>query len=238
MVPIARIHTSYGEKFGVPRQPGLAPSARGRIVFEKHCAQPEALRGLEGFSHLWLIFVFHLAEGWSPTVRPPRLGGNERVGVFASRSPFRPNPIGLSVVKIERVEPDAPEGPTVHVSGVDLVDGTPLLDIKPYVAYADALPEATGGFAPSAPETRLSVEIPEAVVARLAQAGPTVPALVREVLAADPRPAFHDDPTREYGVSLEGFNVRFCVSGKHCVVRDASSASPEPGKKPSPKKPA
>src|SRR6478736_5715820 len=158
MSPVAVIRTSFGEKFGVPRQPGLAPSAKGRIVFENTYRNPDTLRGIEGFSHLWVIFQFHLAEGWSPTVRPPRLGGNERVGVFASRSPFRPNPIGLSVVKLERVELDSPEGPVIHVSGVDLVDGTPVLDIKPYVAYSDALPEARSGFAGAPPEASLSVE--------------------------------------------------------------------------------
>lgn len=224
MTPIARIRTSFGEKFGVPRQPGLAPSAQGRIVFEKHCAQAEVLRGMEGFSHLWLVFVFHLADGWSPTVRPPRLGGNERVGVFASRSPFRPNPIGLSVVKIERVHADAEEGPTIYVSGVDLVDDTPLLDIKPYVAYSDALPDAAGGFAANAPQRQLDVDIPDAIAGRLSEVSPTLTSLVREVLAADPRPAFHNDPDREYGILLEGMNVRFRVSGNRCVVIDARSA--------------
>jgi tRNA-Thr(GGU) m(6)t(6)A37 methyltransferase TsaA len=221
MSPVAVIRTSFGEKFGVPRQPGLAPSAKGRIVFENPYRNPDTLRGIEGFSHLWVIFAFHLAEGWSPTVRPPRLGGNERVGVFASRSPFRPNPIGLSVVKLERVELDSPEGPVLHVSGVDLVDGTPVLDIKPYVAYSDALPEARSGFAGAPPEALLSVEFAPGLRERLESESPGLAVLIGEVLAADPRPAFHDDPIREYGVLLEGRNVRFRVSGTTCTVISA-----------------
>lgn len=219
---IAVIRTSFGEKFGVPRQPGLAPSAKGRIVFEKEYRNPDTLRGIGGFSHLWILFRFHLAEGWSPTVRPPRLGGNERVGVFASRSPFRPNNIGLSVVKLERVEWDSPEGPVIHVSGVDLVDGTPVVDIKPYVAYSDALPEARSGFAGAPPETSLSVEFAPGLRGRLEAESPGLATLIGEVLAADPRPAFHEDPAREYGVTLEGRNVRFRVSGNTCTVVSAS----------------
>lgn len=222
MLPVAIIHTPFAEKFGVPRQPGLAPSAKGRIVFEKDFRNPDTLRGIEGFSHLWLVFQFHLAEGWSPTVRPPRLGGNERVGVFASRSPFRPNPIGLSVVKFERVEWDSPDGPVIHVTGTDLVDGTPIFDIKPYVAYSDSLPDAVSGFAGAAPETRLSVEFSQGVRENIEIKSPGLSALVVEVLTADPRPAFHDDPTREYGVTLSGLNIRFRVAGTRCTVYSAS----------------
>ncbi len=213
--PVAVMRSCYGEKFGAPRQPGLAPSARGRIVFCGEYANADALRGIEGFSHLWVVFHFHLAQGWSPTVRPPRLGGNERVGVFASRSPFRPNPIGLSVVKLDRVAWESPEGPVLHVSGLDLVDGTPILDIKPYVAYSDALPEAVSGFAGAAPAGRLTVAFAPGLRETL---DADFAALVIETLALDPRPAFHDDPAREYGVALDGRNVRFRIADGACLV--------------------
>lgn len=222
MSPVAVIRTPFAEKFGVPRQPGLAPSAEGRIVFEKDFRNPDTLRGIGGFSHLWLIFGFHLAEGWSPTVRPPRLGGNERVGVFASRSPFRPNPLGLSVVKFERVEITDDEGPVIYVSGADLVDGTPIFDIKPYVAYSDSLPDAVSGFAGAAPETRLRVDFTPGVSEALEIRFPGLSRLVIEVLEADPRPAFHDDPGREYGMTLSGVNIRFRVAGTRCTVYAAS----------------
>ena len=152
MEPVARIRTEFPGKFGVPRQAGLVPELRGRVVFEPPFRSPEALRGMDGFSHLWLIWVFseNKEAGWSPTVRPPRLGGNQRVGVFATRSPFRPNPIGLSCVKLEGVDLSTPDGPVLFVSGADLVDGTPILDIKPYLPYADCRPEAVGGFAGTA----------------------------------------------------------------------------------------
>lgn len=216
--PVAVIRTCFDEKFGVPRQPGLVPAARGRIVFEPAYRNADTLRGLEGFSHLWVIFHFDRAEGWSPTVRPPRLGGNTRVGVFASRSPFRPNPIGLSVVRIEGVDTDTPEGPVVRVSGVDLVDGTPILDLKPYVPYSDALPEARGGFAPEAPGARLPVDFAPGV--RAALGDEAFAALVEETLSLDPRPAFHEDG-REYGVSLRGRNIRFRVADGRCLVVSA-----------------
>ena len=219
VAPIAVMRSCYGEKFGAPRQPGLAPSAFGHIEFFPAYANPDALRGLEGFSHLWIIFRFHLAEGWSPTVRPPRLGGNERVGVFASRSPFRPNPFGLSVVKLEKIDYDTPAGPIIRVSGLDLVDGTPILDIKPYVAYSDALPHATGGFAPSAPAPALEVVFAPGLAEKLPAA---LRAVVTETLALDPRPAFHDDPEREYGVALAGRNVRFRVADGRATVTGVS----------------
>lgn len=217
--PIAVVRSCFGEKFGAPRQPGLAPAAQGRITLSPKFANPDTLRGLEGFSHLWIIFHFHLATGWRPTVRPPRLGGDVRVGVFASRSPFRPNPLGLSVVKLEQVLPDAPEGPTLIVSGLDLVDGTPILDIKPYVAYADSPAGAVCGFAPDAPAARLAVGFPPGLREKLDTA---FVALVSETLALDPRPAFHDDPAREYGVILAGRNVRFRVGGAVCTVTGVS----------------
>lgn len=223
LTPVADIRTDYAEKFGVPRQPGLSPSARGRIVFRPGFANPDMLRGLDDFSHLWLIFGFHLAQGWNPTVRPPRLGGNARLGVFASRSPFRPNPLGLSVVRLERVERDAPGGPVLHVIGADLVDGTPLFDIKPYVAYADAIPDAVSGFAFAAPEARLRVEFAPGVEAALATREERLPGLVRETLAQDPRPAFHDEPGRVYGVTLAGLNIRFRIAGERCEVLAAET---------------
>jgi len=162
MEPVARIRTEFPGKFGVPRQAGLVPELRGRGGFEPPFRSPEALRGMDGFSHLWLIWEFseNKEAGWSPTVRPPRLGGNQRVGVFATRSPFRPNPIGLSCVKLEGVDLSTPDGPVLFVSGADLVDGTPILDIKPYLPYADCRPEAVGGFAGTAPEPCLAVDFP------------------------------------------------------------------------------
>ena len=165
---IAHIHTPFAEKFGVPRQSGLAPTA-GRIVFAPEYRNPDALRGLEGFSHLWLVWVFDRSarDGWSPTVRPPRLGGNQRMGVFATRSPFRPNPIGLSCVELSGVEWDTPDGPVLHVRGADLVDGTPILDIKPYLPYCDAKPEAKGGFTDGLSAAALSVDCPPALLERL-----------------------------------------------------------------------
>lgn len=207
---IAHIRTDFSSKFGVPRQSGLVPSLQGQIVFTEEYRNPDALRGIEGFSHLWLIWQFSKAvrEGWSPTVRPPRLGGNTRMGVFATRSPFRPNAIGLSCVKLERVEPDGPDGPVLHVSGADLMDGTPIFDIKPYLPYADCHPEANGGYVDNLQERQLSVSCPDALLSRL-------PAEKREalveVLAHDPRPSYQKDPERVYGFSFAGCEVRFTV---------------------------
>ena len=205
---IARIRSDFPEKFGIPRQSGLVPALRARIVFEPEFRDDAALRGIEGFSHLWLIWQFSGAvrEGWSPTVRPPRLGGNVRMGVFATRSPFRPNPIGLSCVRLEGTE-QTDEGTVLVVSGADLMDGTPIYDIKPYVPYVDAHPEASGGFA-AAPDETVRVSCPEALLTR-------IPADRREallgVLAQDPRPRYQDDPAREYGMAFGGVNVRFRV---------------------------
>ena len=207
---IARIHTDLPEKFGVPRQSGLVPQLRGTIVLEPAYRNPDALRGLEGFSHLWLIFQFHRAvrEGWSPTVRPPRLGGNRRMGVFATRSPFRPNNLGLSCVKLEGVRLDEKLGPVIDVSGADLVDGTPILDIKPYLPYADCHPEATGGFTDPLDGQTLQVNCDPALLANLTE---EQKAGLMGVLACDPRPRYQEDPDRVYGLAFAGKNVKFTV---------------------------
>lgn len=209
MRPIAHVRSCYGEKFGVPRQPGIVDEAWGELVFEPEFRNPDSLRGLEGFSHLWLIFVFHqaLRSDWKPTVRPPRLGGNERVGVFASRSPFRPNPIGLSVVSLEGIDLDHPDGPVLKLRGVDLVDVTPVLDIKPYIPYADAIEDATAGFAPEAPAL-LDVRWVDGSDQRLDESSRAV---IEATLAVDPRPAYQDDASREYGCLIDGYNVRWKV---------------------------
>lgn len=208
---IAHIRTDLPEKFGVPRQSGLVPQLRGTVVFEPAYRNPDALRGLEGFSHLWLIFRFHQAvrAEWSPTVRPPRLGGNRRMGVFATRSPFRPNAIGLSCVKLEAVRQDEKLGTVLEVSGADLVDGTPILDIKPYLPYADCHPEATGGFTDPLDGQTLQVSCDPALLAGLTaeqQAG------LMGVLACDPRPRYQDEPERVYGLTFAGKNIKFTVS--------------------------
>lgn len=218
---IARIHTDFGGKFGVPRQSGLVRELRGEIVFEPEYRAAEAVRGLDGYSHIWLIWEFseNLRQGWSPTVRPPRLGGNTRMGVFATRSPFRPNPIGLSSVVLEKVDITLDRGPVLHVRGADLMDGTPIFDIKPYVPYADSHPDAVGGFAGTAPEAMLEVVIPEALTASMP--GEKLTAL-REVLACDPRPSYQDDPEREYGLFFAGRNVRFRVERSRLTVTEIS----------------
>ena len=211
--PIATIHTEFPEKFGIPRQSGLAANLQARIVFEPMFRNPDALRGLEEFSHIWLIWEFsanrRAAEQWQPTVRPPRLGGNEHMGVFATRSPFRPNPLGLSCVEIDHIELDSDEGPVIYVKGADLMDGTPIYDIKPYIKYADSRPHAVCGYVDRLPERSLKVimapEISSAVKEKT-----ILPALV-EVLSLDPRPSYHDDPDRVYGLSFAGYNVRFKV---------------------------
>ena len=219
MEPIARIRTEFPTKFGVPRQAGLVEGLRASVVFEPPYRVAEALRGIEGFSHLWLIWEFseNKRTGWSPTVRPPRLGGNQRLGVFATRSPFRPNPLGLSCVKLEKVELSTLDGPALQVSGADLVDGTPILDIKPYVPYADCRPEAVGGFAGEAPKGRLTVVVPPELLSR-------VPEVHREaltgVLAQDPRPPYQDDPDRVYGFGFAGLEVRFRVRNGILTVAD------------------
>ncbi len=208
---IAHIHNDFTAKFGIPRQSGLVEEVRSRIVFTPEYRNPDALRGLEGYSHLWLIWQFSeaKAEEWSPTVRPPRLGGNKRMGVFATRSPYRPNPIGLSSVKLLEIQLNTPEGPVLTVGGADLLDGTPLYDIKPYLAYTDAHPEALGGFAFQPGEGTVQVECDAALLEKLPQkkqAG--LLALLRE----DPRPGYQEDPERIYGMEYAGFDIRFTVA--------------------------
>jgi tRNA-Thr(GGU) m(6)t(6)A37 methyltransferase TsaA len=208
--PIAHIHTQFPEKFGIPRQSGLVEDLRARVVFEREYRIREAFRGLEDFSHLWLLWQFTESRGWSPTVRPPRLGGNQRMGVFATRSPFRPNPIGLSCVKLEGVDYDAPDGPALLVRGADLLDGTPILDVKPYVPLADCRPDAKGSFSDDHREDRLSVDIPPALLEKVAQ--DLRPALLG-VLSQDPRPSYQKDPERVYGMAFAGMEIKFTVDG-------------------------
>lgn len=209
--PIAYIRTDFPEKFGIPRQSGLASSLRGRIEFADRFRNRDAVRGLEGFSHLWLIWGFsgNRTVGWQPTVRPPRLGGNGHMGVFATRSPFRPNPIGLSCVEIESVLTDIANGPVIVVRGADLMDMTPIYDIKPYVRYADCRPHAVCGYVDRLPDERLKVVFPEAMSGRIGDKT-VIPSLI-EVLKLDPRPSYHNYPEREYGLSFAGHNVRFRV---------------------------
>ena len=210
--PIAYIRTEFPEKFGVPRQSGLAKGLRGRIVLEPEYRNPDALRGLEGFSHIWLIWEFSAnrsINSWQPTVRPPRLGGNAHIGVFATRSPFRPNPLGLSCVKIEGIELSSEEGPVITVRGADLMDGTPIYDIKPYIKYADSRPEAVCGYVDNLEERSLKVIFPSELSSQVSDRS-VIPALM-DVLRLDPRPSYHDDPHRIYGLSFCGLNVRFRV---------------------------
>lgn len=216
--PIATIRTDFPTKFGVPRQSGLVKGLKGRIVFEKEFRDPEALRGLEGFSHIWLLWDFSEArregKGWQPTVRPPRLGGNRRMGVFATRSPFRPNNIGLSSVRIIGIDLHTPEGPVIEVEGADLMDGTPIFDIKPYLPFTDSHPDAKGGFAdPQTPfrgrTVHLSAELLSAYDAEHIEA-------LREVLLSDPRPHYHDDAERVYAMEFAGREVKFRVE-EECV---------------------
>lgn len=210
---IARIHTPFDTKFGIPRQSGVAADVKGEIVFEPEYREPEAVRGLEGFSHIWLIWCFSesVTDKWSPTVRPPRLGGNVRMGVFATRSPFRPNPIGLSSVELEKIEFTSDRGPVLHVRGADLMDGTPIFDIKPYVAYADSHPDALSGFLGAATFKKLRVTLPDGVSEPL-------PEGLIDVLSNDPRPRYHDDPERVYGMQYAGYEVKFRVSGDELTV--------------------
>lgn len=221
---IARIHTDFKDKFGIPRQSGMVPELMGRIVMEPEYSDESALRGLEGFNYIWLIWEFSrsVRDEWRPTVRPPRLGGDTRVGVFATRSPFRPNPIGLSCVKIEKI---AKEGgvPVMYVSGVDLLDGTPIYDIKPYIPHADMKPDAVGGFADRFTGYRRNVIIPEDVICdmpedkRRALAG---------ALSLDPRPSYQNDPDRIYGMDFAGYNIKFKVKDDELTVLCITNCQP------------
>lgn len=214
---IARIRTELPEKFGVPRQSGLVPQLRGRVVFEPGYRNPDAVRGLEDFSHIWLIWQFSQAvrDAWSPTVRPPRLGGNKRLGVFATRSPFRPNPLGLSCVGLAAIETDRELGPVLHVTGADLLDGTPIYDIKPYIPYADCRPNASGGFTDSVPRQALPVRFPPALLELVPEGKRTA---LLGILAEDPRPSYQADPDRVYGLSFAGLEIKFTVHGGQVEV--------------------
>lgn len=217
--PIARMHSDFSSKFGIPRQSGLVQQLESTIVFEPAYRNADALRGIEDFTHLWLIWQFSEAvrQDWSPTVRPPRLGGNTRMGVFATRSPFRPNNLGLSCVQLLGVETTPDVGTVLHVGGADLLDGTPIFDIKPYIPYADCHPEATGGFTDSAGDFLLFVDFPPNLLNRL-------PAGKREAAAAvlshDPRPSYQRTPGRVYGLSFAGYDIRFTVEENHLQVLD------------------
>lgn len=212
MKMIGRIHTDFATKFGIPRQSGLIPELMGEIVLEPEYRNPDAVRGLEEFSHLWLVWEFSKAvrSDWSPTVRPPRLGGNQRLGVFATRSPFRPNPIGLSCVRLERIDLEDSRKPVILVSGVDMMDGTPIYDIKPYLPYADSYPEARGGFTDGTEARHVIVELPEELATASGIPGEKLQAL-RGVLEQDPRPRYQKDPQRIYGMSFGEYEVKFTV---------------------------
>ena len=224
MTPIATLHTCYKEKFGIPRQPNLVKEATARLVFSPEFASPEAVRELEGFSHIWLVFLFHQsikkgaikkgAKTWSPMVRPPRLGGNKKVGVFATRSPFRPNPIGLSAVCLESVEHTA-QGPILHLSGVDILDQTPILDIKPYLPYSDIIDHARDGFAVGPPQPGLTVEFSPRAMADIGSTQiPNLQPMIKGILENDPRPAYSkgDNPDRIFGIRLFDFDVKWQVT--------------------------
>lgn len=224
MKVIARIRSDFTEKFGIPRQSGLVEALEARIVFEPEYRNPDAVRGMEGFSHIWLIWQFSRAvrANWSPTVRPPRLGGNERMGVFATRSPYRPNGLGLSSVRISRIDYNAPNSPVIHVEGADLMDGTPIYDIKPYLPYVDAHPEARGGFTDSTEWHPLEVIIPEKVKKLFS---PETLTALFEVLRNDPRPQYHHDPERIYGMPFDHYDVRFRVKEGVVEVVEALKAA-------------
>lgn len=217
---IARIYTGFPEKFGLPRQSGLAKSLKGKIIFEPEYRAEAAFRGLEEFSHIWILWYFSRSdkEKWSPTVRPPRLGGNKRMGVFATRSPFRPNPLGLSAVKLEKLTFEKNEGPVLWVSGVDMADGTPIFDIKPYLSFADSYSEASGGFADGVFKQKLQVEFAVGIAEKLPD---DILNPLSEVLQEDPRPHYQDDPDRIYGFKFSGYEIRFRVAGCKLTVISA-----------------
>lgn len=209
--PIGYVETDFTEKFGLPRQSGLVEALRGRIVFEKKFAQPEAFRGLENFTHIWVLWRFSASgDEWHPTVRPPRLGGNTRVGVFASRSPFRPNGIGLSCVRLDGIDFTSPDGPTLLVSGIDMLNGTPVLDIKPYIPLTDCRPEASEGYTERTKLHALAVDIPDELLCRLPQEKRQA---LTELLSQDPRPGYEDEPDKQYGFAYAGFEIGFKAAG-------------------------
>jgi len=216
---VARIKSDFPEKFGIPRQSGILKGLKSVVVFEKEFRNPDALRGLEGFSHLWLLWIFseNIRDSWKPTVRPPRLGGNTRLGVFATRSSFRPNPIAMSCVKIEEIRNDKEYGPVIVVSGADLMDGTPIVDIKPYLPYTDCIAGTRGGFAANAPESNLKVEIPDALLQKVE--ADKRESLV-ELLQQDPRPHYQDDAERVYGLKFGNHEIKFQVEGEKLAVID------------------
>lgn len=216
---IAHIHTDFPQKFGIPRQSGLVESLKGTIVFEPEYRSPDAVKGMEEYDYLWLLWKFQVPEkqNWAATVKPPRLGGNTAVGVFATRSPFRPNPIGLSSVRLEKVELTEHQGPVIHVSGVDLRDGTPIYDIKPYLPYVDSHPDARGGFGAEQLGHALEVDFPPELLERIeADKREAIIGILKE----DPRPSYQNDPQRIYGVSFAGKNVKFTVSDGRLTVAD------------------
>ncbi len=216
---IARIKSDFPTKFGIPRQSGLVPSLRATVIFEPEFRNADALRGLEDYTHLWLIWQFSEAvrTDWSPTVRPPRLGGNTRMGVFATRSPFRPNALGLSSVKLEGIEQTDEFGTVIHVSGADLMDGTPIFDIKPYIPYADCHPDATGGFTDAADDFLLEVKFPSSLLEHIPEEKRQA---LQDVLSHDPRPSYQRDPERIYGLSFAGFDIRFSVKDNILTVQN------------------
>ena len=221
---IARIHTDFTDKFGIPRQSGMVPEITGRIVFEPEYRNITALKGLEGFNYIWLIWEFSrsVRDDWSPTVRPPRLGGDTRVGVFATRSPFRPNPIGLSCVKLQKIQQEK-DGPVIYVSGVDILDGTPIYDIKPYLPHSDMKSDATGGFADRFSGYRLDVVIAPDVECDMSE---DRKAALTGALSLDPRPSYQDDPDRIYGMDFAGYNVKFKVDGSVLTVIKITNCQP------------
>ena len=216
---IGHIHTDFPSKFGIPRQSGLVETLKATITFEPEFRNPEAFRGLEEFSHIWLLWKFSKSEksNWSATVKPPRLGGKKRMGVFATRSPYRPNDIGLSSVKLENIVFDEKLGPILYVAGADLMDGTPIYDIKPYIAYTDSHPDATEGFAGAVKEKELVVEFPEELLKQYPEEKQEA---IIGVLKQDPRPAYDTDETRVYGVEFAGFDVRFVVKENYLTVKE------------------
>lgn len=223
MKVIAYIYTDFPEKFGIPRQSGLVPQLKGRIVFEPEYRNPEAVKGLDGFNYIWLLWQFQgtQRQGWSATVKPPRLGGKKHMGVFATRSPFRPNPIGLSSVKLERIEMTS-KGPVLHVAGADLRDKTPIYDIKPYLPYADCHPDAREGFAGEVKEYALTVDFPKELLERLPKEKQSA---IIEVLKQDPRPSTQSGQMKSYGVSFAGYDIRFTVEGELLTVFDVVKLS-------------